>query len=405
MYSATTGNGRDYRYILVILTAHYINAAVFCIYLEYSIYRAHACGRGRAAAVPSTKGTANAMAALAAAPRSSRAAARSHLQRPFEHRDHLHNPSYCLSAILLGAGVATTAAAAAAAGPSCPPGLVGPPACARLDLGPVLPCGAGGLCIRRRNDWGGNASTWTGAVLHGDDGRFHMFGGLMANGCPLMGLRPGISPYWLTNAVIVYATSSSPAGPYAPQSIALPARERHFWDGLSAQSPAIARAPDGTWLLFYIGTTRDEDAAVCNGTGGWSNTTGGGSNPAGGMAPEARTQRIGLATSKSPEGPWERRDAPILGPGEAGKWDDLFTADMAPWVFANGSVLLVYKARSREGSAGMAHGLAFAGEKTRSFVSQVATCVICQDKLGTSLMKTKRTVSCTQITTQGRIAG
>eukprot|EP01043_Picozoa_sp_COSAG02_P063089 COSAG02_NODE_8857_length_2418_cov_7.208184_2_plen_619_part_01 len=57
--------------------------------------------------------------------------------------------------------------------PSCAHGFAGAD-CDALDLQPVLPCGTGGLCVRDDQFWGGNASTWTGAVTLGDDGLFHM---------------------------------------------------------------------------------------------------------------------------------------------------------------------------------------------------------------------------------------
>ena len=59
------------------------------------------------------------------------------------------------------------------------------------------------------------------------------------------------------------------------------------------------------------------------------------------LAPEAIAQRIGLAWASDPAGPWTRSNTPIVEPGPVGAWDDLFTADMAPYVYNNGSVLLV----------------------------------------------------------------
>jgi len=142
------------------------------------------------------------------------------------------------------------------------------------------------------------------------------------------------------------------------QDVALAPRKRTYWDGLSAQSPAIARAPSGEWLLYYIGTTLEEQPAVCNGSASRSAAQGVNRSIAR-LAPEQLNQRIGLATAVSPNGPWTRLDSPIVGPGPAGSWDDLFTADMAPYVFENSSCLLIYKARGLE-TGGMFHGVAFA---------------------------------------------
>ena len=72
-------------------------------------------------------------------------------------------------------------------------------------------------------------------------------------------------------------------------------------------------------------------------------------------------QRVGLATALTPYGPWARRDQPIIGVGAAGTtWDDLFTTNPTPHVFANGSALLIYKARSSEDFNNMRTGVAFA---------------------------------------------
>jgi len=72
------------------------------------------------------------------------------------------------------------------------------------------------------------------------------------------------------------------------------------------------------------------------------------------------SQRVGLATSKHPNGPWARLDQPILGAGPRGAWDDQFTTNPTPYVFPNGSALLIYKARSRESMGVMSTGVAFA---------------------------------------------
>lgn len=69
-------------------------------------------------------------------------------------------------------------------------------------------------------------------------------------------------------------------------------------------------------------------------------------------------QRVGLATSASPYGPWIRRDKPVVDAGPSGEWDDQFTTNPTPHVFANGSVLLIYKARSMSDFNNMRTGVA-----------------------------------------------
>ena len=49
-----------------------------------------------------------------------------------------------------------------------------------------------------------------------------------------------------------------------------------------------------------------------------------------------------------------------MAPGAAGAWDDQFTCNPTPHVLANGSVLLLYKGRSKENFNHMSTGVAFA---------------------------------------------
>ena len=55
-------------------------------------------------------------------------------------------------------------------------------------------------------------------------------------------------------------------------------------------------------------------------------------------------KRIGMATSKSPHGPWERRDEPILDT-KPGTFYSFLTSNPAPWINEDGSVLMMFKSR------------------------------------------------------------
>eukprot|EP00040_Diaphanoeca_grandis_P023411 m.127286 g.127286 ORF g.127286 m.127286 type:complete len:497 (-) comp29262_c0_seq4:49-1539(-) len=157
-------------------------------------------------------------------------------------------------------------------------------------------------------------STWGGSVVEADDGSYHMYAALMSNNKSLSA--------WLTNSVVAHAVSSvGPQGPYTFSDVALPARGGDYWDGVTCHNPDAKRTPDGQYVIYYMGSKLTAGDVRYN-------------------------QRIGVAYSRSPYGPWTRSDKPIIVPGAKGKWDDGFTTNPAPYIFPNGSVLIIYKAKS-----------------------------------------------------------
>jgi predicted GH43/DUF377 family glycosyl hydrolase len=170
---------------------------------------------------------------------------------------------------------------------------------------------------------------WCGSVIKGEDGKYHMF----ASRWPK---PPGFGPYWLTNSEIVHAISDKREGPYKFNNVALPARGEQYWDGQMTHNPAIRKYKD-RYLLYYTGTTY--------------------TGPRPGMdfrisethpkkLEAHRQERIGLATSKSPYGPWKRLDKPILDV-VPGAWDQYLTSNAAPVVMKDGRVMLYYKGVTR----------------------------------------------------------
>jgi len=170
---------------------------------------------------------------------------------------------------------------------------------------------------------------WCGSVIKGDDGKYHMF----ASRWPK---TTGFGPYWLTNSEIVHAVSDKPAGPYKFSDVALPPRGAEFWDGQMTHNPAI-RKYKRTYLLYYTGTT-------------YRGTRPGPDNRVTDDSPltnEAHEhERIGLATSRSPYGPWKRLNRPILDV-RPNSWEQYLVSNAAPVVLKNGKVLLYYKGVER----------------------------------------------------------
>lgn len=173
----------------------------------------------------------------------------------------------------------------------------------------------------RQNDYW----VWCGSSIKGDDGKYHIFASRWSN-------STGFSPYWLTNSEIVHAVSDKPEGPYKFSDVALPARGAEFWDGQMTHNPAIRKYGE-TYLLYYTGTT-------------YKGARPSKENPVGetdALKLEAHTQeRIGLATSKSPFGPWKRLDKPILDV-VPNSWEQYLVSNAAPVIMKDGKVRLYYK--------------------------------------------------------------
>ncbi len=167
--------------------------------------------------------------------------------------------------------------------------------------------------------------TWCGSVIKGEDGKYHMF----ASRWPK---KLSFEIYWLTNSEIVHAVSDKPEGPYSFSDVVLAPRGEQYWDGKMTHNPAIRKSGD-TYLLYYTGTTYKGDMPDENHL----------------ITAESEKkldahhhERIGLATAKSPYGPWTRSDKPILDI-VPNSWEQYLVANPSPFVFEDGRVMLYYK--------------------------------------------------------------
>jgi hypothetical protein len=166
---------------------------------------------------------------------------------------------------------------------------------------------------------------WCGSPARGDDGRYHLFASRWPRKLPF-------SPNWTSNSEVVRAVAETPAGPYTFAEVVLPPRPG-FWDAAMTHNPTIHKHGD-TWILFYTGT----HAIGPDGTD---------APPAEAIKDEAYkrywlNKRIGIATAPSINGPWTRRDAPVLDVCPD-SWDADITSNAAPAVRPDGSVVLIYK--------------------------------------------------------------
>lgn len=160
---------------------------------------------------------------------------------------------------------------------------------------------------------------WGGSPIKGDDGLYHLF-------YSRWGKKYGFLA-WVTNSEIAHAVSPNPDGPYEFHDIALPPRGSEFWDGLNTHNPTIHKF-DGKYYLYYTGNTGD------------------GKNITDGLNFSHRNnQRIGVAISDSPYGPWKRFDHPIIDvSNDSAAYDALMVANPSITETPDGKYLMIYKA-------------------------------------------------------------
>ena len=170
---------------------------------------------------------------------------------------------------------------------------------------------------------------WCGSPIKAEDGKYHLF----ASRWPK---KYSFFNGYIFYSEIVRAVSGSPTGPFRFDEVVLPARGDQFWDGKMTHNPTIHKYGD-KYLLFYIGTTYPGDGPVADSL----------KDP---LTPTMLTRknqvyggiRVGLAVADNINGPWVRKDVPVLDVRE-GKWDHRITTNPAPCVLDDGSILLVYR--------------------------------------------------------------
>lgn len=172
---------------------------------------------------------------------------------------------------------------------------------------------------------------WCGSVVKGEDGRYHMFSSRWPKDVPM---HPG----WLLRSEVVRASADTPVGPFQFEEVILSARGAQYWDGLMAHCPMITKQGD-TYVLYYTGTTHP--FAPNQGSEGK-------------VTAARANKRIGILTSKSVFGPWERREAPIMQT-RPGYFDNFLLSNPAPCVLEDGQVYLMYKTRSYSTDSACAH--------------------------------------------------
>lgn len=183
---------------------------------------------------------------------------------------------------------------------------------------------------------------WCGSTVKGEDGRYHMFASRWPKAYPFY-------HGYLAASEVVRASSDEPGGPYTFEEVVLPERGAEYWDGRMTHNPFIIRH-DGTYLLFYIGTTYDgprPDRAEMD----RHRQMPGGHN--GKVFPWFKQIRTGVARSRSVFGPWERWDRPVIDSNPNG-WDKGIITNPSALISPEGKIMVIYR------STGCKLGLAVA---------------------------------------------
>ena len=160
---------------------------------------------------------------------------------------------------------------------------------------------------------------WGGSPIKGDDGLYHLFYSRWKKEYGFLA--------WVTHSEIAHAVSKRKEGPYEFSDLSLPPRGSGFWDGLNTHNPTIHKFGN-SYYLYYTGNTGD------------------GKNMKKSLnATHRNNQRIGVAVSQSPYGPWQRFDSPLIDvSADSLAHDAKMIANPSVTQMPDGRFLMVYKA-------------------------------------------------------------
>lgn len=167
---------------------------------------------------------------------------------------------------------------------------------------------------------------WGSSPIVEDDGKVHLFSARWK-------IEHSFDPGWRTHSEIAHYVADTPKGPFKFVDIVLQGSSKETWDSHSAHNPLIRKVGD-KYALLYISN----------------------SNP--NQPPHPNNQKIGMMTSSSLYGPWEKvgEDGCILSPStNPDNWTYKATNGVnnpALLIHPNGGFYLYFK--SQGGKMGLA---------------------------------------------------
>ncbi|WP_448248877.1 glycoside hydrolase family protein [Thalassotalea agariperforans] len=191
-----------------------------------------------------------------------------------------------------------------------------------------------------------NYYIWGASMVKGDDDKYHLF---YSRWPKAYGHNA-----WLTHSEIAHAIADNPLGPYQHLDVALPARDKKYWDGLVTHNPTVHKFGN-KYYLYYMGNTGNGEVMK-----GFNYT-------------HRNNQRIGVAVADSPNGPWHRSNVPLIDVSKKPKaLDALMVSNPSILQKADGSFLMVYKAvakhRPLPGGGPVVHLVATSKSPTGPFI-------------------------------------
>lgn len=157
---------------------------------------------------------------------------------------------------------------------------------------------------------------WCGSIAKGDDGLFYLY----------FSFWPWDKGFnaWVTHSKIGYAVADNPLGPFTYRGIILSGAGGNAWDRDCVHNPAVLKV-NGVYYLYYMGNYGNGEF--------WDHRN---------------HQRVGVAWSSNPAGPFKRLDHPVIDV-TPGTHDALMTSNPTVCTAPDGRIYMMYKAVSDQG--------------------------------------------------------
>ena len=175
---------------------------------------------------------------------------------------------------------------------------------------------------------------WGCAPIYGEDGRVHVYYSRWKNEHRHRG--------WLSACEIGHAVADTAEGPFKFVDVALTGRGGNEWDSWTICNPSVYKVND-LFVLVYLGTDGSSFGLTADDLVKMSE-----SEAEVYYKKLVRTKRVGMAVSKSANGPWKRVSdtEALIDIGKPGEWDDICTTNPLLAFTPEGKFHLYYKSWS-----------------------------------------------------------